>query len=136
MRQQRRLEITLQGKFRADEDRLAPRCVSRPEGTSPPEPIQAPVIPRKEDAGTRPLPPGQRAGNGQKLRRSRNRRDALEGPLQEQVTFSGSFGFCSLGTVVSLQSSVSSKTKPKPNKNQSSGHLLWLSRTYCIDEAV
>ena len=34
------------------------------------------------------------------------RRNALQGPRQEQATFSGSLGFCSLGPVVGHQSSV------------------------------
>ena len=76
------------------------------KGPAPAEPVQAPFLPRKENAGARPLPAGQRAGNGQELRRGPVE-DMLAKALAKRSCVPGSLGFCSLerSSVVSLRTS-------------------------------
>src|SRR5208337_5272889 len=90
MREQRRLEIPVQGKFRQDADRFSPRRCHRLERPPSPRPKQATQFPGKENAGTHPLPAGQRTGYGQELARDRSRRPAQQSIVKMQAALSGS----------------------------------------------
>ena len=96
MRQQRRLEIPLQRKFRAHAHRIFVRSGQCAQSFAGSEPVQVAFIPGKENAGTCPLSSGQRVGNGKKLRRAAHRGVADESLVQVKPTIPRSLGIPSV----------------------------------------
>src|SRR3974377_2411936 len=90
MREQRRLEIPVQGKLGQDANRFSPGCFHCPQGSPSPRPNQAAQLPGKENAGTDALPAPQRTGHGQEYAGSRGRGPARPGSVEMQITLPGS----------------------------------------------
>src|SRR5215470_19836475 len=99
MPEQRRLEISFQGELRAHADRLAAGSRFGAEKPADSEPVQAALVPRKEDAGACSLPLGQRTGHGKELRRAYDRGIADQGTAgKTQAAVSGSVRVRSLAS--------------------------------------
>src|SRR5215813_12535659 len=99
MPEQRRLEISFQGELGAHADRLAAGSRIGAEKPADSEPVQAAIVPRKEDARAGPLLIGQRTGHGKELRRAYDRGIADQGTAgKAQAAVSGSVGVRSLAS--------------------------------------